>query len=237
MELEDNRIILDRVCKAFAEAGLSDLFAPDSNKRRSIKMGSDITGRLLLNDRPMPYKLEDVVDVRPGRTGDDRDARCVRIVFQDGKSLTCLIDGIELNIRGKTYHNTDTILSRLNYIYRKEIRGLEVHPMVIIDRVLVAFCEDFHRVVIPEGVVRIAPYAFESSEVRRVIVPDSLQEISDFAFWDCKYLESMMFDGTEEYIGDDWFGSEEERVIRIPRRIRVNPENAFNLTDTRIEYQ
>lgn len=65
-------------------------------------------------------------------------------------------------------------------------------PLVQVNHILVdaAACTD-SRVVIPDGVKEIGPYAFDSTAVTEVVVPESVEHIGWGAFWACQRLEKI----------------------------------------------
>lgn len=58
------------------------------------------------------------------------------------------------------------------------------------------------KIVIPDGVVEIAPGAFSSSRIQEVVFPDSLRKIGMSAFAFCKRLERVDFGHGLKEIGD-----------------------------------
>ena len=51
-------------------------------------------------------------------------------------------------------------------------------------------CTD-SRVVIPNGVKQIGPYAFNSTAVTEVVIPESVERIGWGAFWNCQSLKKL----------------------------------------------
>ena len=235
MELEDNRLKWEKICAAFDTAGLSVIVSNDGSSMCYYSFDTDKTGRLRINGKLLPYKLSDVAEAIADEVVKDNRGNRVRIIFDDGKELVCFQLGIEFNTLERTYHNTDTVLARLNYVYRKDVLLQDVNPMIMEKKVLIAFCENYQRVVIPEGIWQIGPYAFEDSDITRVVIPRSLRKICDYAFWNCRKLESMLISGEEGYIGDDIGESEDQKTIILPENLMVNIHKAFSLTKAKIE--
>ena len=59
---------------------------------------------------------------------------------------------------------------------------------------------------IPEGVTRIAPYAFaKNTDIKVAVFPTTLTKIESGAFWGCKNLKEVYFNSELELIGDKAF--------------------------------
>ena len=127
---------------------------------------------------------------------------------------------------------------RLNYIYRTGVTGLSVNPLIIKDREVVAYCGNAERIVVPEGVVKIGEYAFEHSSVTRLSFPRTLRDISDYCFSGCKNIENIVFDGNDEYIGDDVFmRGKTKKQIEVPARIKFDRVKVFDDLGIKIQSQ
>ena len=60
--------------------------------------------------------------------------------------------------------------------------------------ILLKYLGEESRVIVPNGITRIAEEAFAGNEaVDRVILPESVQEIGAEAFRDCLVLQSIIF--------------------------------------------
>ena len=66
------------------------------------------------------------------------------------------------------------------------------NPLVQVNHILVnaTACTD-SRVVIPNGVKQIGPYAFNSTAVTEVVIPESMKRIGWGAFWNCQSLKKL----------------------------------------------
>ena len=66
------------------------------------------------------------------------------------------------------------------------------NPLVQVNHILVnaTACTD-SRVVIPNGVKQIGPYAFNSTAVTEVVIPESVERIGWGAFWNCQSLKKL----------------------------------------------
>ena len=152
--------------------------------------------------------------------------------------LKCVLHGLELQYEDRIYHGSMAVSYRLNYIYRTDVTGLSVNPLIIKDREVVAYCGNAERIVVPEGVVTIGEYAFEHSSVTRLSFPRTLRDISDYCFSGCKNIENIVFDGNDEYIGDDVFMSgKTKKQIEVPARIKFDRVKVFDDLGIQIQYQ
>ncbi len=88
----------------------------------------------------------------------------------------------------------------------------ENNGMLIINGILVKFrgYMDYHGEMIslniPEGVTKIADYAFSNSDnISEVIMPDSLKYIGDYAFEQCLKLERVEMSDSVTHVGEGAF--------------------------------
>lgn len=91
------------------------------------------------------------------------------------------------------YYFSDTLDDESNIIHNKELIG---------------YFGNERKVVIPDGVTKIAPYAFNKNDsIVSVIIPDSVKEIGDYAFYKCNLLTSVTLGSglTEGSIGNEAF--------------------------------
>lgn len=84
---------------------------------------------------------------------------------------------------------------------------------------------------IPEGVKKIAPYAFyDGDSVKEIIIPKSVEEISSYAFQGCKKLESVVFEEGSHLIKiaeHAFLDCENIEEIIIPNTVTEIGTNAF----------
>lgn len=98
------------------------------------------------------------------------------------------------------------------------------NPLVVVDNVLIDGKTCTGDVVIPEGVEKIASYAFsdcymgggavEKADITSVIIPDTVTEIGHFAFGDCD-LESITLYCNIQYFANPFFACSDIKEIYI----------------------
>ena len=217
----------------FVKTDLYDQFVYGDYSEAKVNIGFDKYDRLQVMSLPTLYRVENIVDIFGKNYDVKRNTRkdnCnfTSILFDDGSVLKCVLHGLEFADGQKTYHGREAVSYRLNYLYRTKIAGLNVNPLIIKDRVVVTYCGNSERIVVPEGVVKIGDYAFENSCVKRLAFPRTLREISNSSFLGCNALVDIAFDGRDEYIGDDILNKcEKGKKLEIPDRIKVDRVKAF----------
>ena len=107
------------------------------------------------------------------------------------------------------------------------------------DGVLTSYTGTDADVVIPEGTVEIAPYAFEKNKtIKTVTLPSSLKTIGTRAFYDCSSLVSVKLNEGLVTIGEEAFalaalgeklstGAVERGTLTIPGTVQNIGEEAF----------
>lgn len=219
---------------AFIQTDLYDQFEYGMGSGEKVNIYFDQSERLNVMSLATPYKVSNIADISKKNYDIKRNTRkdnCnyVSILFDDGVVLKFVLHGLELQYEDRVYHGSMAVSYRLNYIYRNDVTGLNVNPLIIKNREVVAYCGNAERVVVPEGVVIIGEYAFEHSSVARLSFPRTLRDISNYCFSGCKNIEDMVFDGTDEYIGDDVFMVEKtKKQIEVPARIKFDKVKVFD---------
>ena len=106
--------------------------------------------------------------------------------------------------------------------------------LIVGDGILLAYNGGRSHVTIPEGVKRIAPYAFYMHNgILSVSLPDSLVEIGESAFAGCSNLEDV-FGGTNiEVIKDRAFYECPLQTVKITDKVKSIGLLAFDLSDDR----
>ena len=81
------------------------------------------------------------------------------------------------------------------------------HNLKIKNNVVVGFEDEFvEEIIIPEGIVKIANYAFDKFYgLKKIVLPTSLTSIGDFAFQKCSSLQSIEFSHNIEFLGEGAF--------------------------------
>ena len=110
-----------------------------------------------------------------------------------------------------------------------------VGEYVITDGVLEKYIGKSNRLVIPEGVTRIAASAFsarqnrESAElIEQVEFPKSLKIIGESAFYKCRNLHSVLFQEGLVEIGHHSFEETSLLHVEFPKSLRIIGNSAFN---------
>ena len=106
--------------------------------------------------------------------------------------------------------------------------------LIVGDGILLAYNGGSSHVNIPEGVKKIAPYAFYMhTGILSVSLPDSLVEIGEASFSGCKNLEDV-FGGTNvEVIKDRAFYECPLQTVKITDKVKSIGLLAFDLSDER----
>ncbi|MBQ9472383.1 MAG: leucine-rich repeat protein [Ruminococcus sp.] len=109
---------------------------------------------------------------------------------------------------------------------------------VIGDGILVRYMGAETRVQVPEGVRRIAPFAFRSSKLASVSIPSSVYSIDPYAFADCVGLKAVDFSDGQVIIGDCAFrGCKKLSSLTTPSSLSYIGQHAFSgagLSDVRL---
>ena len=86
---------------------------------------------------------------------------------------------------------------------------------------------------IPEGVVKVEPYAFHgTANLTSVTIPSTLEEIGEYSFIFCTSLTSISFSGTPQLkkIGGNAFWNSKLSKIKIPDSVEFIGAYAFELS-------
>ncbi len=83
------------------------------------------------------------------------------------------------------------------------------------------------EVIIPEGVLAIGIYTFQSSGIEKITLPKSLISIGCSAFWSCKSLESVTIPENVKVIGENAFGESGLKEVYLPEGLQSIGRFAF----------
>ncbi|WP_407400025.1 leucine-rich repeat domain-containing protein [Treponema sp.] len=117
----------------------------------------------------------------------------------------------------ETFHETDDILLT-NPVYKKE-NGLMINTHL---GILLYADNDIEEVIVPEGVVEIAPYAFSGCNMKSIRLPDSLTKIGEYCFNSCPNLESITIPGKVKEIKRNCFNKcDKLKEIKLPEELEI----------------
>lgn len=118
------------------------------------------------------------------------------------------------------FHLSDNVSSY------KEVNGM----IYTKDMSLLVGCSaDKEEAIIPEGVKKIASYAFTNTHVKYIKLPDSLETIQDYAFCKCSELTDIDFGGGLSCISRYAFlRCSHLEYIKLPEQMRVIGSFAFS---------
>lgn len=105
------------------------------------------------------------------------ECRCIQAAYVHENIRVCTKE---------TFHETDDIL-QTNPVYKKE-NGLMINTHL---GILLYADDDLEDVVVPEGVLEIAPYAFSGCNMKSIKLPESLEKIGEYCFNSCPNMESI----------------------------------------------
>ena len=187
---------------------------------------------------PFPYKADDFVAVkyRSARPEEERqnnefDYGYVVLRFASGEDFFMLSDGsycADILVEGKLryFGVTADIFARYREM-RNAIR-LGVADYDIEEGVLLSYNGDAADCIVPDGVKRIAPFAFSWGHLTRVLLPDSLLEIGQNAFEYCTSLTEVVWNDGLESIGYQAFrGCTALTNVALPKSVANVDDEAF----------
>lgn len=115
----------------------------------------------------------------------------------------------------------------------EEISDPDSAGFCIINGCLIHYAGDECKMLIPEGVVAVAPYAFKNVyRIEDVVCPASLRYIGEHGFCECHGLKHIDFNEGLEYIGRSAFKNLPiEGPIDFPKSLKEIGANAFRRTN------
>ena len=102
------------------------------------------------------------------------------------------------------------------------------NPLVIGGKVIIDGKECTGDVIIPDGVISIADYAFSESKITSVYIPDSVISIGDSAFCSCELLEKVRMGNSVSYLGPWSFRNCDLSSVELPRSLTAIGYGAFS---------
>ncbi len=123
----------------------------------------------------------------------------------------------------------DAIFGSTNNIpYQVELAKTNNYFVIINGSLINYFGNDF-EVNVPEGVTKIAPYAFESNKkISTVYLPESLRTIKSNAFYACSKLRTVYAKHGLEAIEANAFSGQSTLAIHLPNTVNEISDNAFD---------
>ena len=171
------------------------------------------------------------VEIEPDAFKNCTSLKSIRIKNRAEYTLTG-IAGLVENVSGKaeqTVQNkqdngveenkkTSTTVPELVQVIHRQVMG----NFRISSTILLKYLGEESRVIVPNGITRIAEEAFAGNEaVDRVILPESVQEIGAEAFRDCLVLQSIIFPEGLSTIGAGAFSQSVKLIsANFPSKIK-----------------
>ena len=232
-----------KLTTCFAKAGLAPItIAIDEDEDGVVFF--DLDGYLGIRTpfapyvRPFPYTNEDVVAVkfRSARPEDQRqnnefDMGYVVLRFASGEDFFFLPDGdycADILVEGKLryFGESDAVFAR--YAEMREAIRLGLADYEIEQGDLISYNGDAAECIVPDGVRRIAPFAFSWANVRKVTLPKGLVEIGQNAFEFCSKLSEVVWNEELQYIGYQAFrGCTALTQVTLPKSVELIDDEAF----------
>ena len=90
-------------------------------------------------------------------------------------------------------------------------------------------CIGLKKIILPQSLTEIGEYAFNKTALASITLPQSIDKVGNGWFSDCKYLETVYFDGKIKEIGNSAFIScISLKNIEIPSSVVSIGNSAFN---------
>ena len=90
-------------------------------------------------------------------------------------------------------------------------------------------CIGLKEIILPQSLTEIGEYAFNKTALASITLPQSIDKVGNGWFSDCKYLETVNFDGKIKEIGNSAFnGCISLKNIEIPSSVVNIGNSAFN---------
>lgn len=109
------------------------------------------------------------------------------------------------------------------------LENYDKHSFIINGTSLEKYFGSSGDVLIPYGVVRIEPHAFDNNEVvKTVVIPDSVKTIGGWAFCSCRFLTAVELPDSLEEIGNHAFAScVQLESVHIPKNVERIGQGVF----------
>ena len=89
-------------------------------------------------------------------------------------------------------------------------------------------CIGLKEIILPQSLTEIGEYAFNKTALASITLPQSIDKVGNGCFSDCKYLETVYFDGKIKEIGNSAFnGCISLKNIEIPSSVVSIGNSAF----------
>ena len=187
---------------------------------------------------PFPYTTQDVVAVkfrsaRPEeqRQGNEFDMGYVVLRFATGEAFYFLPEGrycADILVDGQLRYFGEAEALFARYGEMREAIRLGLKDYDIDQGVLLSYNGDAPVCTLPEGIRRIAPFAFSWSGLKKVILPQGLTAISQNAFEFCADLAEVVWNEELEFIGYQAFrGCTALTEVILPKSVLTVDEEAF----------
>ena len=101
-------------------------------------------------------------------------------------------------------------------------------------------CTALPAPIIPDGIVKIGPYAFNQCSFKSVYIPEGIKYISEMAFYECETMTSLRISSTVVSIGFQAFAYDEALTkVTIPANVKelgiMSFYSCYKLSDITLE--
>lgn len=116
------------------------------------------------------------------------------------------------------------------------IKNSDDEFLIVGDGILIAYKGYSPKVVLPDGVKRVAPEVFlDHQEIEEITLPDSLLFIDEKAFCDCSSLERIIGGTSVQKIADRAYYNCPLKTVRIPKTVNEIGVGAFSTPDCKFK--
>ncbi len=134
---------------------------------------------------------------------------CVSLTKATWRTLVSVPDSVFENCSALT----DVKLSNVTKIGKRAFSG----------------CIGLKEIILPQSLTEIGEYAFNKTALASITLPQSIDKVGNGWFSDCKYLETVNFDGKIKEIGESAFsGCISLKSFEIPSSVVSIGNSAFN---------
>ena len=229
--IEKLNIILEKVGDAIGDDEYMDYIIVSSDPDCDADIGIDENGFLTIRRKKTYLSVSDVIAIKYRARLDESSTidGYVRFICKDNIEARFDLDNFfkctEITIDGRTFYQ-----SACDIITSKDFNGEKDFWLNNKGDEILFYRDQGNskKVIIPEGVVKIAPHAFQGAAIEELVTSNTLKCIGSWAFENCKSLKKIDLKMVEEI--DNWAFYKCDSLcgkIEIPSSMRKISEKAF----------